>query len=90
MVLIKNDESPALFPIVHPYGTLVFQAGRGDVHTVLVNGRVVKHEHKLVDANLPAAKEAVAKTVEYARSTMGDQAWQEAMSTRTATIGPHS
>jgi 5-methylthioadenosine/S-adenosylhomocysteine deaminase len=79
LVLIKNDESPALFPIVHPYGTLVFQAGRGDVHTVLVNGRVVKHEHKLVGANLPAAKEAVARTVEYARSTMGEQAWQEAM-----------
>jgi 5-methylthioadenosine/S-adenosylhomocysteine deaminase len=79
LVLIKNDESPALFPIVHPYGSLVFQAGRGDVHTVLVNGRVVKHEHKLVAANLPAAKEAVAKTVEYARSTMGDQAWQDAM-----------
>jgi 5-methylthioadenosine/S-adenosylhomocysteine deaminase len=79
LVLIKNDGSPALFPIVHPYGTLVFQAGRGDVHTVLVNGRVVKHEHRLVDGDLPAAKEAVARTVEYARSTMGEEAWHDAM-----------
>ena len=79
LVLLKNEESPALFPIVHPYGTVVFQAGRGDVDTVLVNGRVVKHEHRLVDADLRAAKEAVAETVEYARSTMGEQAWKEAM-----------
>jgi 5-methylthioadenosine/S-adenosylhomocysteine deaminase len=79
VVLVKNDASPAMFPILHPYGTLVYQAGRGDVHTVLVNGRVAKHEHRLVGVDLAAAKDAVAGTVEYARSTMGEQAWQEAM-----------
>jgi 5-methylthioadenosine/S-adenosylhomocysteine deaminase len=79
VVLIKNDDSPALYPLLHPYGSLVFQAGRGDVHTVLVNGRVVKHEHKLVDGNLAAAKSAVANTVDYARSTMGEEAWRESM-----------
>jgi 5-methylthioadenosine/S-adenosylhomocysteine deaminase len=79
LVLVKNDNSPALYPILHPYGTLVYQAGRGDVHTVLVNGQVVKHEHRLVGADLPAAKDAVGATVEYARATMGEQAWQESM-----------
>jgi 5-methylthioadenosine/S-adenosylhomocysteine deaminase len=49
------------------------------VHTVLVNGRVHKHEHKLVDVDLRAAKDAVADTVDYARSTMGEQAWQESL-----------
>jgi cytosine/adenosine deaminase-related metal-dependent hydrolase len=43
VVLIKNDRSPAMFPILNPYGHVAFQAQRGDVHTVLVNGRVVKH-----------------------------------------------
>ena len=52
LVLIKNDASPAMYPLLHPYGSLVFQAGRGDVHTVLVNGRVVKHEHQLVGIDL--------------------------------------
>jgi 5-methylthioadenosine/S-adenosylhomocysteine deaminase len=79
LVLIKNDESPALYPILHPYGTVVFQAGRGDVHTVLVDGQVVKHEHKLVGADLAGARSAVAQTVEHARSTMGPQAWAESM-----------
>ena len=44
VVLIKNDASPVMFPILHPYGHVAFQAQRGDVHTVLVNGRVVKHD----------------------------------------------
>jgi cytosine/adenosine deaminase-related metal-dependent hydrolase len=79
VVLIKNDRSPALFPIVHPYGTVVFQAGRGDVHTVVVNGRVVKHEGQLVGTGLRAAKDAVGATVDFARSTMGEQAWREAI-----------
>ena len=53
LVLIKNDNSPAMYPILHPYGSVVFQAGRGDVHTVLVDGQVVKHEHALVGVDLP-------------------------------------
>jgi 5-methylthioadenosine/S-adenosylhomocysteine deaminase len=79
LVLIKNDDSPALYPLLHPCGSVVFQASRGDVHTVLVNGRVHKHEHKLVDVDLRAAKDAVADTVDYARSTMGEPAWQESL-----------
>src|ERR687885_256332 len=35
VVLIKNDVSPVMFPLLNPYGHLVFQAQRGDVHTVL-------------------------------------------------------
>ena len=79
VVLIKNDESPAMYPLLHPYGTLVFQAGRADVHTVLVGGRVAKYAHKLVGTDLAAAKEAVGDTVEYARATMGEDAWRESV-----------
>jgi cytosine/adenosine deaminase-related metal-dependent hydrolase len=79
LVLIKNEHSPAMYPLLHPYGSLVFQAGRGDVHTVIVNGRIVKHDHKLIGIDLAAAKSAVANTVDYARTTMGEQAWQESL-----------
>ncbi|GGF37419.1 amidohydrolase family protein [Subtercola lobariae] len=76
LVLVKNDASPTLFPILNPEGHLVFQAGRGDVHTVLVNGRVVKHEGKLLlDAQLAEARSAVAETVDYLQSVIGDEAW---------------
>jgi 5-methylthioadenosine/S-adenosylhomocysteine deaminase len=79
LVLIKNDASPAMFPLVHPYGHVVFQAGRGDVHTVMVDGRVVKYDHRLRGTSLERAKKATASTVEYAYSHMGESAWQEVM-----------
>src|SRR5579871_4738339 len=86
LVLIKNDQSPAMFPILHPYGHVVFQAGRGDVHTVMVDGNVVKYDHRLLGIDLAKAKEAVGKTVEYARGKMGEQAWNESMNPEQAVV----
>lgn len=80
VVLIKNDDSPVMFPILHPHGHVVFQAGRGDVHTVLVNGRAVKTEHKLVDTDLAALRTDVAATIDYLRGEMGEEAWAGDMS----------
>ena len=80
LVLIKNDRSPVMFPILHPYGHVVYQAGRGDVHTVLVDGKVVKHRHELVGIDLEAVRTAVAGTVAHARREIGPEAWQECMS----------
>ncbi|NKZ07419.1 amidohydrolase family protein [Actinomadura latina] len=79
VVLIKNDHSPVSFPVLNPYGHVAFQAQRGDVHTVLVDGRVVKHDHRLLDADLAAARREVEATVEYLRSSMGEEAWAAGM-----------
>ncbi len=79
VVLIKNDASPVSFPLLNPYGHVAFQAQRGDVHTVLVDGRVVKSEHRLVGADLPAVRRAVEQTVEHLRSSLGEQAWVDGM-----------
>jgi cytosine/adenosine deaminase-related metal-dependent hydrolase len=78
VVLIKNDDSPVMFPIVHPYGHVAFQAQRGDVQTVVVNGRVVKHAGRLVDVDLAAARRAVEETVEFAMREIGG-AWGDWM-----------
>ncbi len=86
LVLIKNDQSPVMFPLLNPYGHVVFQAGRGDVHTVMVDGNVVKYDHHLLGVDLARARQAVAKTVEYARTTMGEQAWSEAMNPEKAAV----
>jgi 5-methylthioadenosine/S-adenosylhomocysteine deaminase len=80
LVLIKNDDSPVSFPILHPYGHVVYQAQRGDVHTVVVNGRVVKFDHKLVGVDLAKARRAIDETVSYLRGELGEQAWNEGMS----------
>ena len=79
LVLIKNDFSPVMFPVLNPYGHVAFQAQRGDVHTVIINGRVVKHDHRLVGTNLAAARRAVGQTVDYLMGQLGPQAWAEGM-----------
>jgi cytosine/adenosine deaminase-related metal-dependent hydrolase len=79
VVLIKNEQSPVSFPLLNPYGHVVFQAQRGDVHTVLVNGRVVKHEHRLVGIDLAAVRGEVERTVEHLRSTLGEAEWARGM-----------
>jgi 5-methylthioadenosine/S-adenosylhomocysteine deaminase len=79
VVLVKNDASPVMFPVLHPYGHVAFQAQRADVHTVLVNGRVVKHEGQLVGIDLARARSAVEDTVEFAMRELGEEAWTGGM-----------
>ncbi|MEU8041455.1 amidohydrolase family protein [Streptosporangium sp. NPDC049078] len=79
IVLIKNEHSPVSFPMLNPYGHVAFQAQRGDVHTVLVDGRVVKHEHRLLGIDLAAARRQVERTVDHLRTTMGEEAWRQGM-----------
>jgi 5-methylthioadenosine/S-adenosylhomocysteine deaminase len=86
LVLLKNDQSPVMFPLLHPYGHVVFQAGRGDVHTVMVDGNVIKNDHRLLGIDLDRARQAVAKTIEYARGKMGERAWNEAMNPEKAKV----
>jgi cytosine/adenosine deaminase-related metal-dependent hydrolase len=79
LVLLRNDHSPVSFPLLNPHGHVAFQAQRGDVHTVLVDGRVVKRDGRLVDVDLAVARTAVTATVEHLRATMGEAAWQAGM-----------
>jgi 5-methylthioadenosine/S-adenosylhomocysteine deaminase len=79
VVLIKNDASPAMFPILNPYGHVAFQAQRADVHTVVINGRVVKHNHQLIGADLAKARDVVGQTVDHLMSELGPEAWAQGM-----------
>ena len=77
LVLIKNDESPAMFPLLHPYGSVVFQAGRGDVHTVAGQRPGASSTTTGWSASTsPRRATPSAATVEYARATMGEEAWR--------------
>ena len=79
VVLLRNDRSPVSFPLLNPYGHVAFQAQRADVHTVLVNGRVVKHDHRLVGVDLPAIRREIEDTVGHLRATLGEEAWAKGM-----------
>ena len=68
------------FPLLNPYGHVAFQAQRGDVHTVLVDGRVVKHEHRLVGVDLAAVRaRGRGDRRAPARPTLGEEAWAKGM-----------
>jgi 5-methylthioadenosine/S-adenosylhomocysteine deaminase len=79
VVLIKNDDSPVMFPLLNPYGHVAFQAQRGDVDTVMVNGRIVKRDRKLVGVDLATARRNVEATVDYLVGAMGREAWEKGM-----------
>jgi 5-methylthioadenosine/S-adenosylhomocysteine deaminase len=79
IVLIKNDDSPVMFPLLNAYGHVAFQAQRGDVDTVMVNGRIVKRDRKLVGVDLAAARRNIEATVEYLIGEMGREAWEKGM-----------
>ena len=79
LVLIRNEHSPVSFPILHPHGHVAFQAQRGDVEAVLVDGRVVKRDHRLVGVDLAAARRAVEETVDHLRAELGEDEWGQGM-----------
>jgi hypothetical protein len=49
------------------------------VHTVVVNGKVVKYDHKLVGVDLAAAKSAIESTISYLQAEHGPEAWEGGM-----------
>jgi cytosine/adenosine deaminase-related metal-dependent hydrolase len=79
VVLVKNDNSATMTPIINPYGHLVYQACRGDVHTVLVGGEPVKVNGTLVAGDLPGVRAKVNDTVGYLRDQLGDETWRAGM-----------
>jgi 5-methylthioadenosine/S-adenosylhomocysteine deaminase len=79
IVLIKNDNSPTMFPILNPNGHIALQAGRGDVHTVMVDGVIAKYNGRLLGDELASVKKQVESTVDYLQSELGEPAWKQGM-----------
>lgn len=78
-LVLLSTHSPAMTPMINPAGHIVFQASRGDVDTVLVNGRVVKHRGTLVGVDLPRARRLIERSLEHLRSQIPNEEWQQAM-----------
>jgi len=79
LILIKNDASPVSFPLLNPYGHVAFQAQRADVDTVIIDGAIVKRNHQLVAVDLAKARKAIDATIDYLRSSLGEQEWHAGM-----------
>jgi 5-methylthioadenosine/S-adenosylhomocysteine deaminase len=82
-LVMLRTHTPAMTPTSNPIGHIVFQAGRGDVDTVLANGRVLKHRGTLIGADLNHAHRFIEESLQYVRSKIPDKDWEQAMSADT-------
>lgn len=64
IVMIRCDHSNT-YPIIDPVSTVVHQADTRNVDTVMVSGRILKREGRLVEADLRRARELAAASLEY-------------------------
>jgi 5-methylthioadenosine/S-adenosylhomocysteine deaminase len=57
-IIVLDADSPSLTPIFDPHVAIVAAAGRADVYSVIVNGRVVVHEKRAltIDHSLTVQK----------------------------------
>lgn len=78
LVMLRTD-TPAMTPTINPVGQVVFQAGRGDVDTVMVDGRVLKHRGTLIGADLGRARRLIEDSLEYLRSKIPNNEWEQAV-----------
>lgn len=81
LVMLRTD-SPAMTPTGNPVGQVVFQAGRGDVDTVMVDGRVLKHRGTLLGADLGRARRLIEDSLEHLRSRIPAGEWEQALHPR--------
>ena len=79
VVLLKDENSPVMFPIVNPFGHVVMQSQRSEVDTVVINGDLVKYQHRLIGVDLAKARTVVEETVTYLERELGSEAWHEGM-----------
>jgi len=72
-IVVINGDQPHLLPLYNPYSQLVYAAGGGDVRTVLIAGRLVLQDRRLLTMDVA---EAMARVNEYAQR-LGTFACQE-------------
>jgi cytosine/adenosine deaminase-related metal-dependent hydrolase len=64
VVMIRCDDSNT-YPVIDPVSTVVHQADTRNVDTVMVDGRILKRDGRLVEADLRHARDLAATALDY-------------------------
>lgn len=61
-LIIIDTSAINLWPVHNPYESILFYIGRHNIDTVMINGKLVKQNGKLLYANLPNLKEQMMES----------------------------
>nr|WP_221380719.1 amidohydrolase family protein [Actinoplanes polyasparticus] len=86
LVMVRAD-TPSMVPLINPVSQLVFHAQRGEVDTVMVNGRVLKHDGRLLGGLFPRARRLAEASMNHLRERIGEQQWASAQQPGPYEIG---
>jgi cytosine/adenosine deaminase-related metal-dependent hydrolase len=64
LVVIRCDDTNT-YPVIDPVSTVVHQADTRNVDTVMIDGRIVKRDGRLVDADLRRARDLAATSLDF-------------------------
>ena len=64
LVVIRCDHTNT-YPVIDPVSTVVHQADTRNVDTVMIDGRIVKRDGRLVDADLRRARDLAATSLDF-------------------------
>ncbi|MCA2219072.1 amidohydrolase family protein [Jidongwangia harbinensis] len=76
LVMVRAD-TPSMVPLINPVHQLVFHAQRGEVDTVMVHGRVLKHDGRLLGGLFPRARRLAEASMNHLRDRIGEQQWSQ-------------
>jgi 5-methylthioadenosine/S-adenosylhomocysteine deaminase len=86
LVMLRTD-SPSMVPLINPEAQIVFHAQRGEVETVMVGGRILKHGGRLVGLDFARARRLAEAATNYLRDRIGEQQWVEAQNPGPYQVG---
>ncbi|HOG06916.1 MAG TPA: amidohydrolase [Syntrophales bacterium] len=69
LIIVELKNKPHLTPLYNPWSQLVYAASGSDVATVVINGRIVLQDRRLVTIDLPAVIEDVERIADRIRSS---------------------
>jgi cytosine/adenosine deaminase-related metal-dependent hydrolase len=81
-LVVLDTTTASMSPLVDPVAAAVLQAGRAEVDTVLVDGRVLKHRGRFVDGRLQRARRLADASRDRLLAGLGPRALREALDPR--------
>ncbi len=78
-IVVLDTSSPNMTPMVNPVGAAVAQATTSDVDTVVIGGRVIKRDGRLLGNGFARARRLGEASRDRLRAAAGEKLWLEAL-----------